>query len=309
MSATDNLDPHILSTLSDEEIAAINAPESDDEKLLKTLASDDSDEDDDANADGDAAKAPAEGKPAEKTPPAEVDPATPAADASQDDAAKPSAEPSQNIAPVFVAEAPADYEAKLAEFNTQAADLKAKFKNGDMDVDEYDAQRASIDTQKTALERQVFKAEIARDMQAQSIANQWSTEVKALFSNAAKAESGGIDYNKDDAKRADLDMFLKVLSESPANKDKPMSFFTSEAHKRVLALHGISASAAPAPASRAPNLSTMPKTLAGVPTTGAQPQDTGGDEFAHLDALNGEAFESALLKLSPDQRERYAAGA
>lgn len=305
MSATDNLDPHILSTLSDEEIAAINAPESDDEKLLKTLAADDSDEDDDANAD--AAKAPSEGKPADKTQPAEPDPVVPAADASQDDAAKQSPEP--NTAPVFVAEAPADYEAKLTEFNTQAADLKAKFKNGDMDVDEYDAQRTAIDAQKSTLQNQVLKAEIARDMQAQAIANQWSTEVKSLFSSAAKAESGGIDYNKDDAKRADLDMFLKVLSESPANKDKPMSFFTSEAHKRVLALHGIATSTATATASRAPNLSAMPKTLAGVPTTGAQPQDTGGDEFAHLDALNGEAFESALLKLSLEQRERYAAGA
>ena len=301
MSATDNLDPHILSTLSDEEIAAINAPESDDEKLLKTLANDD-----DASVENDDTKAPVEGKPAEKVAPAESAADAPAADAAQDDAIK--AESSPKNPPVFVAEAPADYEARLTEFKTLADNLKNKFKDGEIDIDEYDAQRAAIEAQKTTLERQVFKAEIAQDMQAQAIANQWSTEVKSLFSNALKAESGGIDYNKDDAKRADLDMFLKVLSESPANKDKPMSFFTNEAHKRVLALHGIAASATASPASRTPNLSNIPKTLAGVPSTGAQPQDTGGDEFAHLDALNGEAFEAALLRLTPEQRERYAAG-
>jgi hypothetical protein len=47
----------------------------------------------------------------------------------------------------------------------------------------------------------------------------------------------------------------------------------------------------------------LPRTLATVPV--AEQNDTGRDEFAHLDALSGLDFEKALSRLTPDQRDRY----
>ena len=111
-------------------------------------------------------------------------------------------------------------------------------------------------------------------------------------------------------------MFVKALANDEKTSDKPMDWFLSEAHKRVQALHGV----APAPAKvdppkdplaearekRKPNLGATPATLAHVPG-GDGPGDVAG-EFAHLDALEGDALESAIARMTPAQREKFSRG-
>jgi len=68
--------------------------------------------------------------------------------------------------------------------------------------------------------------------------------------------------------------------------------------------------AAPAAAPTAPPVrkpaaadrSALPPTLAGVP---AAADASVGNEFAHLDGLEGTALEKALARMTPDQQERY----
>lgn len=65
------------------------------------------------------------------------------------------------------------------------------------------------------------------------------------------------------------------------------------------------ASAAPAAGTRKPaaaDRSALPPTLAGVP---AAADASVGNEFAHLDGLEGTALEKALARMTPDQQERY----
>ncbi|NCV26639.1 MAG: hypothetical protein EBW58_10600, partial [Betaproteobacteria bacterium] len=101
-----------------------------------------------------------------------------------------------------------------------------------------------------------------------------------------------------------------------------MAWFLTEAHKRVLALHGIatktpadqttdSDSAAkppvkPAdrkPPDRKPPLDIAPKTLAMIPG-GEGPGDVDG-EFADVLALEGLAYEQAIARMSSTERERF----
>lgn len=85
----------------------------------------------------------------------------------------------------------------------------------------------------------------------------------------------------------------------------------TEGHRRVKALHGVAAAPAPAPTpvpppSRKSPIDAAPKTLAQAPGADG-PGDVSG-EFTDLDALDGEALEDALARLSPMQRAKYEQG-
>ncbi|PVY67213.1 hypothetical protein C8E08_4648 [Paracidovorax citrulli] len=115
-----------------------------------------------------------------------------------------------------------------------------------------------------------------------------------------------MDYAKDHAKAADLDMFLKVLAAAPENAAKPYHWFLEEGHRRVVALHGIATAkpAAVAPATRKPDASAVVTNLADLPGGGGD-ADPVGDEFAELDKLTGLDYERELGRLSSEKRERY----
>jgi len=163
-----------------------------------------------------------------------------------------------------------------------------------------------------------IKSEISQEMTAQSAQTTWANTVNTFFDQTSKAD--GVDYRTDTARQADLDMFTKSLANNAANEGQTMDWFLAEAHKRVQALHGAVVAAAPVPLvkeskadaiaaankRRAPPLAALQQTLAHVPG-GDGPGDV-GSEFAHLDALEGEALESAIGKMSAAQREKFSRG-
>ena len=153
-------------------------------------------------------------------------------------------------------------------------------------------------------------------MTKQSTEDAWRNTITTFFHTVKT--SGGTDYMTDEARRNDLDLFVKALGNDEANADKPMAWFLAEGHKRVQALHGAPV-AAPTPtpkpaadavaaarAARTPNVDAAPKTLAQVPGADG-PGDVGG-EFAHLDSLEGDQLEAAIARMTPAQREKYARG-
>ena len=139
------------------------------------------------------------------------------------------------------------------------------------------------------------------------------------MSDTAKLDGaeGGIDYREDTEKASDLDGFVRSLAARSEHAHQSMAWFLTEAHKRVLALHGIaiktpadqttdSDSAAKPPVKsvdRKPPLDIAPKTLAMIPG-GEGPGDVDG-EFADVLALEGLAYEQAIARMSLTERERF----
>ena len=111
-------------------------------------------------------------------------------------------------------------------------------------------------------------------------------------------------------KAADLDGFVRALAGNPEHDDKSLKWFLRRAHRRVwrctasrpanLPPHG-EGRRKPARGPRHPDLSAVPKTLAGVPGSDG-PGDLDGDEFSELDKLEGEAYDEAYAKLSKASR-------
>lgn len=299
------MDKDIESTLTPEELEAINADAGEEENQIMRQAAggdDDDDADDDGDEDSGDEGAPVEGEGAK--PAAAADDA----DAGKDDAdeeEKPAAKEVPYAAPL-----PSDYDDQIKAIKDEDAALRQKFKDGEIDIDERDAGLAALSEKRESLVIQRAKAEIAQEMTQQSAQRQWETTVATFLSGAAK-EEGGFDYRKDDGKRADLDQFLKILADKPENADKSMDWFLQEAHKRVKALHGV----APAPkretveeavAKRRAPVSAMPKNLSQVPGSDG-PGDVDG-EFADIESLEGLEYEAALARLTPAQKEKFLKG-
>lgn len=290
------LDSHISTTMTPEELEAINAEDSPEEKLIMRQAPEGDDDDDEDDEDA----PPVEGKPDAKEPGEE-----PAEEPQADE----EPEEPKALAPRYEAKLPSDYDDQIKSLKERDAELRQKFRDGEIDIDERDASLAELSEQREQLLVARAKAEISQEMQQQTAAQQWQNTVNSFMAKAAKDD--GLDYRKDQEKAADLDQFVKFLANKQENADKPMDWFLAEAHKRVQALHGI----APAPkretiedakAKRKPPVDAAPKTLAQVPGSDG-PGDV-DDQFADVTALDGWELEQAIARMTPAQREKFARG-
>lgn len=206
----------------------------------------------------------------------------------------------------YVATLPADFDQRVDDLRTQELELRTKFKAGELEVDEYEAQRDQIAVQRSQLDGLKVKVELTQEMAQHNARQTWKNEVENFIDLTAK--SGGIDYRKDVAKADDLNDFVKALANKSKNEGKSGAWFLAEAHRRVNAMYGVTAPAVPAPAvkSRKPPLGAVPMNLSQVPG-GDGPGDVAG-EFANLDALDGDELESAIAKMTPSQREKFSKG-
>lgn len=315
MSVENGIDKDLLDTLTPEERAAIEDQEFSPEELaaMKGIA-----EDGEAGGGDDDNQSP-ESKTDDKTeqkadekPPVAAEPAE-----KKPDAAAPEQDPEREavVAPTYNAQLPADYDEQVAALKSETRALADKFKAGELEFDDYQAQLDQLNERRDQLAEIRLKASISEEMKEQTQEQLWHSAVNRFVTTTARTE--GIDYAKDTEKQADLDAFVKTLASSPKNSDKSFDWFLTEAHKRVKALHGIAdkkedPSDPPkkdeptAKPTRKPPLEAAPKTLAHVPGSDG-PGDVGG-EFADLDALEGMELEQALAKLSSGQRERYLKG-
>jgi len=242
------------------------------------------------------------------------------ADAAADDTDPPQTR-SQPI-PRYDSKLPEDFDAQVKSIADKEAELKRQFKAGELEFDDFDVARAALQSERELLTIARTKAEISQEMNAQTAEQLWTHAVNQFMDSTARLSeaAGGIDYRKDTEKWSDLDGFVRSLAARTEHAHQSMDWFLVEAHKRVLALHGMSAaktsdaesSAEAKPALRAmdrkhidrkPPLDIAPKTLAMVPG-GEGPGDVDG-EFADVLALEGLAYEQAIARMSPTERERF----
>lgn len=288
--ASISLDEQTSATLTDAELEAIkdDGYSEDERQALASIAGDTEGEDDGPEDDDD------EDEDDDET-----------EDETGEDAAQ-----QQEFRPSYQAALPENFDATLAAINAEASRLATQFRDGEIDFDDYTASLSDVTAQRDALTATKIKAEIAAEMQAQDSQQRWRWTVEQFIARTAADEK--IDYRTDAAKLKDFDLFVKALASDDANASRPAEWFLAEAHKIVKALHGVATTAPSAdtrqqttkPTSRKPDLKAVPKTLAHVPGS-----DGSGDvesEFADLYRLDGLEYETAIARMSPAQREKFA---
>lgn len=315
------IEPHLLDLLEPEERAALMESEGFDLAALKAVAGDDErdegadeDEDEDGEADGDEAQAAA---------PVEGEASDGAKEAAAEPAAETAAEPGEPVEPVKAAIEPAkesapqraayrytlpdDYEARAEANRAAQLALYEKYKEGDMPIEELQAEQARLTGERDELLSHKMRADIAADMQRQSQEAARDAAVNALFERTKAA----IDYRKDEGAMRQLDRAVKLLAGDEANSDKPLDWFLDEAHRMVQAMRGVVAAPVAkqdavkaAAAARKPDLSAAPKTLAQAPAAGGAGDV--GSEFDDIMNLDGEAFEDALANMARTNPQRFA---
>jgi hypothetical protein len=226
--------------------------------------------------------------------------------------------------PRYEARLPDDFDAQVKAMADKELSLKQQFKAGEIEFDDFEQARSDLLVQREQLTIAKTKAEISQEMNAQTAEQLWVHAVNQFMSDTAKLSgaAGGIDYREDTQKASDLDGFVRSLAARSEHAHQSMAWFLTEAHKRVLALHGIatktpadqttdsdSSAKPPAktvdrkPPDRKPPLDIAPKTLAMIPG-GEGPGDVDG-EFADVLALEGLAYEQAIARMSSTERERF----
>ncbi len=304
-----------LAGLSDEEIAALN-DDDDESEILKGIAGDvDDNGDDEGEADdGNAAAADdaaggaddgaGDGKAAAGDPP----------NADPDKGGEPAPEPTTVVVDEFQAEftatPPEDLAEKLAALDTRVDELMAKFKDGEIEMADVLKETRAIDAERLQLTMAAEQAKWAEQQNADSRAQRWKWEQERFFGQDKAAI-----YKDDPITLAALNASVKQLAADPANDRRPPGWFLEEADRRVRERFNLGGGAKPPsegdgkpkPAPREPDLSKVPKTLANLPA--AEMPETGADEFAYLEKLDGIALEQALRKLTPEQEARYLGAA
>lgn len=301
----DGLTAEERAALAEPEDGDISATQGDleDKNAAKELA--DSKEGDD---DADNSKTEKTGDVASPAAAADLLAATPAPAAAEP--AKPveaaTAEPgATQSAPIYVAEAPADAEANLAEIATKKADLLTQFDDGDLTAKEYQTQVDALAKDERAIERAQDRAQIAVDMESQRQQREWDQSCNSFMAQHAEY--------KDAELFSHLNETIIAFAKMPRNTGLSGPELLEKAHKAVAAERGTSTAAptptpTPAASAKAPPTPALPPNLGSMPS--ASPNDPGEGRFASLDRLmmsNPEAYEAALAKMSSAEIDAYTA--
>lgn len=287
---------------SDDEEEAKPAPEA------KKAAPPDDDDDDDDDADDAAPEAAATKK-------AEGDAATTSEPAVEEGAADDAGQVndvSAEVPPLDLGFIEAKFNENLAKLDETKAESFQKLMDGEIDAKAYSKAESDYMRQRDELrERKTQEAE-------------WFTSVHAFKLEVARTM--GINYDLDTEKGTALHEWVTRLADKPENQDRDGRWFLEQAHKKVLTefdIAPVSAKPAAKPVEkptetpvaakkvaaktgRAPDLSNIPPTIGNLPAA-AESDASDSGEFGHLDKLSGMAYETALARLSADQKARYEA--
>lgn len=202
---------------------------------------------------------------------------------------------------------PANAQEKLDDIERRRAELAQKFDDGELNMREWREAVKPLDGEERSLHDQVMRASITRDA---ALGVYQRSTVPGFLKEHPEYADGSPLYNALDAE------VRKLQVQQPRNPFDPR--LLAEADRRVkaatlkalgldpTALAKPAQQAAAKPAAQAGPKREIPPTLANVPASGVTETGT-VDKFAYLDKLSGLAFEAALAKLSPADRDAYMA--
>lgn len=281
----------------DDGAAAATTTEEDATNAEDAAAAEDTEDDSAAGAGDDAAAADA-GADSDAAP--GRDDGEPAADVSE----QPEGQASQS-APILIAEAPADADAKLADIATAKSDLLTKFDDGDITAKEYQAELDKLNRQELDINLDLREAKLAEKMEQQRLQNEWVSTVNRFI------EANPI-YKPDTNPRLyrALDQEVKDLAVKPEAANWSGEKILQEAHKNLAAAFNLVD-----PASKQEKITkqpvpkpNLPPTLAKVPA--AEGSETGNSKWGALDRMattDPLGYEEALAKMSDADRNAYLA--
>lgn len=186
----------------------------------------------------------------------------------------------------------------LDKLNSELADIKSKFDSGDLSIDEY------IDA-KSAIDRQLVKAELKAELAHEAATKTWERSQKEFLGQHAYLRENDVVFGA-------FAMQVNKLLADPATASLSDADLLEKAKSRVDAAFGRHP-AEPSKKDESPirkakkeaaDTSKAPRTLQGVPAA-AQADDVDGGRFAYLDRLSGMELEAAVARLSPEDQSRW----
>lgn len=201
--------------------------------------------------------------------------------------------------PLFNTEIPADIQAQRTEIDEKEDALDKQFDEGDITFSEHKKALREINQQRNALDRAELKAELAAEAYQTQIDNSWQASQTAFFASHPELNTAN------EVQMTALDHLVR--QETKATLDKGGSIGVPELeraytkYKQAFNIEAAAPNQAKATGTKKEN--AVPPNLGKLPAATANDTDDG--KFAHLDRLEGVAFEDALAKLSDAQRDEY----
>lgn len=227
----------------------------------------------------------------------EADTGEPDGDAGGDAAAP--AQPPRPAAALPRWEPPENAKAQLEQIEKDKDALSEKFDNGELTGTEFRQQLAALDKQEREIDWKLRKAELARESRAEA----FTQAAGAFVGQHTQYKPGTPGYRALDAEVRALQTQAMQDGGDPLDPG-----LIAQAHANIEAAFG--RTPAPKPAASKTDGAAAGKRPAPPPTLGDLPaadatEATDGGEFAFIDRLTGTAYEEAMAKLTPDQRDRY----
>lgn len=210
------------------------------------------------------------------------------------------AEASPQPAPILVAQAPEDAEARLKDIADQKESLLTQFDDGDITAREYQKKLDELSRQERNIELDLREAQLAAKLEAQRAQNDWISTCNSFI------EANPIYKDNQRLYRA-LDQEVRDLAAKPETANWSGQKFLEEAHKELAKAFNLPAANGSKPSSKRPT-DNLPPNLAKVPA--ADVNDTDGGQYAVLDRLANTdpiAYEEALARMPQAARDAYMA--
>ena len=201
--------------------------------------------------------------------------------------------------PLFNTEIPADIQAQRTEIDEKEDALDKQFDEGDITFSEHKKALREINQQRNALDRAELKAELAAEAYQTQIDNSWQASQTAFFASHPELNTAN------DVQMTALDHLVRQETKAVLDKGGVIGVPELERaytkYKQAFNIEAAAPKQAKAPSAK--NEGVIPPNLGKLPAATANDTDDG--KFAHLDRLEGVAFEDALAKLSDAQRDEY----
>lgn len=302
-----DIDESILANLTEEERAALEAPDGDSEHqevdLEQVAAQQQQQKEEEQDTDPDKKPDPEkDGKPEEQQQEEQQ------AQQEQQKAQQP-AEPVPQ--PVFKPVATEELKAKYDDIDKREEELIEKFEEGELTTREYNAQLRELNKERGDLDWQQRKDELNRESVEQQIERQWQADVKAFAERHPEIYASQEDFKA-------LDILVQSITKAKAEQGLRYGEADLERAYRIWAdERGI---APPKPATEEPKQEQkqeqqpkqqkaldIPPTLAKVPA--AAPEDTDDGKFAALDRLadsDPQKYQETIARMSADEYAAYS---
>ena len=298
-----DIDESILANLTEEERAALEAPDGDSEHqevdLEQAAAQQQQQQEEQQNDDQEKKDTPeGEGKPEEQ----------------QQEEQKPEQQEQQQETPapqpVFKPVATEELKAKYDDLDKRENELIEKFEEGELTTREYNAQLRDINKERGDLDWQQRKDELNRESVEQQVERQWVTDVKAFLPNHPAISESEENWQS-------FDKVLRLVTAARQAEGKP--YGTPELERAYRIWSDEQGIKAPAPAKEdpkqeqqqeqkpKPKAMEIPPSLAKVPA--AAPEDTDDGKFAALDRLadsDPQKYQESIARMSADEYAAYS---